>query len=188
VRYCQSPDETFFLPEKQCVKIGGSTNILNPCPFANQAAYDSKDNTAFCDCVEDERGLVFYQPTGKCYQQNVQGPCANGEWLVLSDGDDFHSPKCEKIPGADCPADGQHVFWAPPSSGPVSPGCWELNVRGPCPVHWILIRNKDLMPQCVVPTAIVDGSSGPEAPFKRLQSCSRGSSRSQNGNCVSFLY
>ena len=62
----------------------------NPCPFADQAAYDSKDNTAFCDCVEDERGLIFNQQTRKCYQQNVKGPCANDEWLVLSNGDGFY--------------------------------------------------------------------------------------------------
>ena len=48
----------------------GPTAELNPCLANDQYLYDGKNNEGYCDCVEDERNLVYYQ--GECHQLNQQ--------------------------------------------------------------------------------------------------------------------
>ena len=49
----------------------GPTAIVNPCANkTDQALYDGKNNEGHCDCVIDDRHLVYYD--GECYQQNIQ--------------------------------------------------------------------------------------------------------------------
>ena len=41
------------------------------CP-KNQMLYDGPDNEGMCDCIQDERSLVYYPNDAQCHQLNVQ--------------------------------------------------------------------------------------------------------------------
>lgn len=43
----------------------------------------------------------------------MKGPCEEDQWWVLNDAQD--AGVCEVKP-KDCPSDGQHVYWSPPST------------------------------------------------------------------------
>lgn len=52
------------------MKFGPSARV-NPCAEKkDQVLYDGKNNEGICDCIEDERHLIYYD--GECYQQNYQ--------------------------------------------------------------------------------------------------------------------
>lgn len=44
--------------------------VYNPCNKTDQILYDGKNNEGACDCVDDERQLIYFQ--GECHIQNVQ--------------------------------------------------------------------------------------------------------------------
>lgn len=48
----------------------GANAEYNPCIGKDQILYDGKNNEGACDCVEDERQLIYYQ--GECHTQNIQ--------------------------------------------------------------------------------------------------------------------
>ena len=67
-RRCPSPDETFHLESNQCLKIGSRGS--NVCSSPEEMLYDGLGNVGVCDCVQDERELVYL--SGHCYQLNTQ--------------------------------------------------------------------------------------------------------------------
>ena len=72
-RKCQSPDEAYYSPLERCVLVGAYEPELNPCSSKkDMLLYDGLENKALCDCVEDERNLIFSDIDGQCYPQNVQ--------------------------------------------------------------------------------------------------------------------
>ena len=131
--------------------------------------YDGMSNRAVCDCMDDERQLVFSDIDGQCHQQNQQGPCQNDSWLVMSNEGKM---VCEQVP-VKCPADGQHVYW---SHDPLTakPQCHQLGVRGPCAEGQVLGRNHRLgSVECVLPPR--------PKPLVQLRTyCPMGSYRGQN--------
>ncbi|KAK4026554.1 Uncharacterized protein APZ42_017213 [Daphnia magna] len=141
-RSCLSPHETFYVPSKKCMKFGPSARV-NPCAEKkDQVLYDGKNNEGICDCIEDERHLIYYD--GECYQQNYQGPCLKNFWLVMHNG----TISCEPIP-ANCVADGQHVNWSPnPEAVPAD--CHQLGKRGPCSIDQVVSRDAAGIISCVV--------------------------------------
>lgn len=48
----------------------GPNAEFNPCLKKDQILYDGKNNEGACDCVDDERQLVYYE--GECHIQNIQ--------------------------------------------------------------------------------------------------------------------
>lgn len=163
-RACLSPHETFYAPSKKCMKFGPNARV-NPCADKkDQILYDGKNNEGTCDCVDDERHLVYYD--GQCYQQNyqvcnsipietnlkcklifrilLQGPCSKGFWLVLING----TISCEAVP-ANCVADGQHIYWSPnPETVPAE--CHQIGKRGPCSIDQVVTRDATGAISCAV--------------------------------------
>lgn len=58
-----------MVAEDICVPYGNNTGV-NKCTGKDQILYDAKNNVGVCDCVEDERQLIYYK--GECHIQNVQ--------------------------------------------------------------------------------------------------------------------
>jgi len=170
-RICQSPDEAFYTPAKGCVAVGSSDAELNVCAAKkDQVLYDGAGNKGICDCVDDDRHLVYYAANGECYRQNEQGPCQNGTWLTINNGELV----CEEIP-VNCPADGQHIYW---SFDPLvaKPQCLQLGARGPCLEGHVLGYDKSGLPKCFDPLR-------PQSPIQLRLSCPLGSHRGQTEQC-----
>lgn len=181
-RSCLLPDETFYEAENQCVSYG-KPNGTNPCKGKDQILYDAKNNVGVCDCVEDDRQLIYYN--GECHVQNVEGPCGNGSWLIMKNG----KPVCEAVP-VNCTADGQHVHWSPdPVKVPAD--CHVLNQRGPCSVGQIVHRDQKGI-KCIFPPEVNKKGDKNEkevvAPVEKSlwdkPTCAMGSYRHQNGICA----
>lgn len=141
----------------------GATAAVNPCANkTDQILYDGKNNAGYCDCVIDERQLVYYN--GECYEQNIQvqikpadsqfaeskgnnylidrqGPCQNGSLLVLVNG----KPTCELIPG-NCTID--QVYWSPDPAIPTE--CHFIGQRGPCFLGHVITRDAAGVASCVI--------------------------------------
>ncbi|KZS16703.1 uncharacterized protein LOC116927141 [Daphnia magna] len=171
-RKCPSPDESFFAPTKRCVTVESSEADLNPCASKkDMLLYDGIDNRAVCDCVVDDRNLVFSELDGRCHRLNQQGPCQNGTWLIMSaEG----KVVCEEVP-ADCVADGEHVYWSPDPLV-AKPQCVQLSVRGSCAEGDLLQRNRSGAVACRSP-------SRPQPLVQLHTSCPPGSFRGQNHQC-----
>ncbi|EFX82515.1 hypothetical protein DAPPUDRAFT_101084 [Daphnia pulex] len=126
-RPCESPDETFF--KGQCISVGPTEH----CP-ENMELNDGPKNQGFCDCLPLESAkeksdlrVIYSVQKKKCYTQNTQGPCPNGQWFVLRN----NIPQCEENSGG-CPADGRHVYWSPDAGVHIAKKCWEIGTKGPC--------------------------------------------------------
>lgn len=133
--------------------------------------YDGLGNRAVCDCLDDERQLVFSEVDGQCHPQNQQGPCQNDSWLVLSSEGKI---VCEQVP-VKCPADGQHVYWSRDPSV-AKPQCFQLGAQGPCAEGQVLGRNFSGAVDCVLPPR--------PKPLVQLRTyCPLGSYRGQNQQC-----
>jgi len=138
LRKCEWPGMTFYAPRKRCMWI----KSWNSCP-KNQILYDGPGNEGTCDCVQDERGLVYYPNDAQCYQLNVQGPCKDDEWLVLKS---YGAPNCDAVPSG-CSADGLNVIW------PADGKCYKLGKKGPCTESsHVLQRNEFLDVVCMPPS------------------------------------
>jgi hypothetical protein len=203
-RACLSPDETFYAPQNKCLPFGPNATI-NPCKKKDQILYDGKNNEGACDCLEDDRQLVYYN--GECHRQNLRGPCLPGNWLVMTNS----TPTCETIP-ANCTADGKHIHWSP-DSVKVPADCHVLGQRGPCSLGQIVTRENTGTIKCSFPpeptavttpapattaaaasASVKTSATGPttpapttEAPISSVwdkPSCSQGSYRSQNKRCA----
>ncbi|EFX82133.1 hypothetical protein DAPPUDRAFT_241234 [Daphnia pulex] len=200
-RACLNPDETFYAPQNKCMPFGPNATV-NPCKKKDQILYDGKNNEGACDCIEDDRQLVYYN--GECHRQNVRGPCTPGNWLVMTNS----TPTCEVTP-ANCTADGKHIHWSP-DSVKVPADCHVLGQRGPCSLGQIVTRENGGTIKCSFPpepttttvtttpapataaaaAAVKTSATGPttpapttEAPISSVwdrPSCSQGSYRSQN--------
>ncbi|XP_046448290.1 uncharacterized protein LOC124197076 [Daphnia pulex] len=171
-RKCPSSDESYFAPTKRCVIVESTEVELNPCASKkDMLLYDGMDNRAVCDCMDDERQLVFTEVDGLCHPLNQQGPCQNGSWLFMSAEGKI---VCEQVP-VDCPADGQHVYW---SQDPLvaKPQCFQLGVRGPCAEGQVLGRNFPGALDCVLPPR-------PKPLVQLRTKCPLGSFRGQNQQC-----
>ncbi|XP_057376635.1 uncharacterized protein LOC130697862 [Daphnia carinata] len=198
-RACLSPEETFYAPLNKCLPFGPNAFAFNPCKKKDQILYDGKNNEGSCDCVEDERQLVYYN--GECHRQNVRGPCLPGNWLVMTNS----TPTCELLP-ANCTADGKHVYWSP-DSVKVPAQCHVMGQRGPCSLGQIITRDNSGTVKCTfppepevtTPAPVVGvtskpGATGPTTPTPTTEtpiaslwdrpSCSQGSYRSQNKRCA----
>jgi hypothetical protein len=178
----------------------GPKAAVNPCKKKDQILYDGKNNEGACDCVEDDRQLVYYN--GECHSQNIRGPCTPGNWLVMTNS----TPTCEVTP-ANCTADGKHIHWSP-DSVKVPADCHVLGQRGPCSLGQIVTRENGGTIKCSFPpeptttvtttpapaAAVKTSATGPttpapttEAPISSVwdrPSCSQGSYRSQNKRCA----
>lgn len=72
-RKCPSPDESFFAPTQRCFLVESSDVNLNPCASKkDMLLYDGIENRAICDCVQDDRNLIFSEIDGRCHRQNEQ--------------------------------------------------------------------------------------------------------------------
>lgn len=114
-----------------------------------------------------------------------QGPCKNGEWLILNEND---TAECRPIPQG-CLADGQHVFCS--MQPKLEKKCWKLGTRGPCLGENDQLRMKGIDVECFTPAAIVPdnviSASLPSAPLQQ-SACPRGSYRNQILKCkTSFI-
>lgn len=72
-RKCHLADEAFYGPSGRCVVVGSTDEKSNPCAGRkDQVLYEGANNKAVCDCIDDERNLVFSNVDGQCYSPNTQ--------------------------------------------------------------------------------------------------------------------
>ncbi|XP_059351801.1 uncharacterized protein LOC130690484 [Daphnia carinata] len=180
-RPCESPDETFF--KGHCLLLGPTDH----CP-ENMEMNDGPKNQGFCDCApldpakeKSELRVVYSAQKKKCYSQNTQGPCPNGQWLVLKN----NVPQCEENSGG-CPTDGRHVYWSPDAGVLMTKKCWEIGTKGPCdPDERLHLRQDTGDVEVYCDRNLVSISSSviiPPVPAYRA-ACQAGSYRKQRLKC-----
>jgi len=132
-----------------------------------------------CDCVPN-LGLVYSNFDGRCYIENVQGPCPWRYWWILNVQG---VPTCQPVPRG-CPSDGNHVYWS--RSDTEEPRCYQLGTRGPCAAGQIVARGIDdgsLTVSCTSLQADDLSSTSRRLAISPFIRCPRGSRRSQSGCC-----